>query len=157
MRFVLVFHICCVFAQYYCLRLVYVHSTNICVLCMCTVLLFVFETSVLVHSASNHLRDCVVDFTFCSESTEQNTARSTPNVSEWLRRKQRQHHSPPLVKLFEKGISKWTGAIFGILDVRLSLPEHTTYMHTHTHIIKSTTHIHHMNSALHTNTPYGGR
>lgn len=35
-------------------------------------------------------------------------------------------HSPPLVKLFENGRSKWTGAIFGILDVLLSLPEGKT-------------------------------
>ena len=147
----------------------YLHSTIVCVLCMCTAL--IFASCVCAQCYCLSLRPvywCTlpqitweivlsIDFTFCSESTEQNTARSTPNVSEWLRRKQRQHHSPPLVKLFEKGISKWTGAIFGILDVRLSLPEHTTYMHTHTHIIKSTTHIHHMNSALHTNTPYGGR
>lgn len=32
-------------------------------------------------------------------------------------------HSPPLVKLFENGMSKWTGAIFGILDVLLSMPK----------------------------------
>ena len=42
----------------------------------------------------------------------------------------RKLHSPPLVKLFENGRSKWTGAIFGILEVLLSLPEdkniHTT-------------------------------
>lgn len=30
-------------------------------------------------------------------------------------------YSPPLVKLLEKEISKWTGTIFGILDVRLSV------------------------------------
>lgn len=34
----------------------------------------------------------------------------------------RENHSPPLVKLFENGMSKWTGAIFGILDILLSLP-----------------------------------
>lgn len=32
-------------------------------------------------------------------------------------------NSPPRVKLLENGISKWTGAIFDILDVFLSLPE----------------------------------
>lgn len=32
-------------------------------------------------------------------------------------------HAPPLVKLFENGISKWTGAIFDNRDVLLSLPE----------------------------------
>lgn len=32
-------------------------------------------------------------------------------------------HSPPRVKLLEKGLSIWTGAIFDILDVFLSLPE----------------------------------
>lgn len=32
-------------------------------------------------------------------------------------------HSPPLVKLFENGMSKWTGVIFGILDVLLSMPK----------------------------------
>lgn len=30
-------------------------------------------------------------------------------------------HSPPLVKLLEKEISKWTGTIFGILEVLLSV------------------------------------
>lgn len=34
-------------------------------------------------------------------------------------------HSPPLVKLFENGMSKWTGAIFGILDVLLSMPKNS--------------------------------
>lgn len=38
----------------------------------------------------------------------------------------RRKHSPPLVKLFENGMSKWTGAIFGILDL-LSLPEDKTF------------------------------
>lgn len=32
-------------------------------------------------------------------------------------------HSPPRVKLFANGMSKWTGAIFGILDVLLSMPK----------------------------------
>lgn len=39
----------------------------------------------------------------------------------------RVQHSPPLVKLFENGMSKWTGAIFGILDVLLSLPGDKTF------------------------------
>lgn len=33
--------------------------------------------------------------------------------------------SPPLVKLFANGMSKWTGAIFGILDVLLSMPKNS--------------------------------
>lgn len=39
----------------------------------------------------------------------------------------KRQHSPPLVKLFENGMSKWTGAIFGILDVLLSLPGDKTF------------------------------
>lgn len=34
--------------------------------------------------------------------------------------------SPPLVKLLENGMSKWTGVIFGILDVLLSVPADKT-------------------------------
>lgn len=45
-------------------------------------------------------------------------------------RDKRGKHSPPLVKLFENGMSKWTGAIFGILDVLLSMPKNS---HTEQH------------------------
>lgn len=38
-------------------------------------------------------------------------------------------HSPPRVKLFANGMSKWTGAIFGILDVLLSMPKKKKITH----------------------------
>lgn len=38
----------------------------------------------------------------------------------------RQDASPPLVKLLENGMSKWTGVIFDILDVLLSVPADKT-------------------------------
>lgn len=46
----------------------------------------------------------------------------------------RGQHSPPLVKLFENGMSKWTGAIFGILDVLLSMPKK---LHTGHHSVRN--------------------
>lgn len=51
--------------------------------------------------------------------------------SQCVGQKTRGEHSPPLVKLLEKGRSKWTGVIFGNLDVLLSLPEdkHTGNAH----------------------------
>lgn len=38
-------------------------------------------------------------------------------------------HSPPLVKLLAKGMSKCTGAIFGILDARLSVAKQIDTTH----------------------------
>ena len=141
--FVLVYYIFCVCAQY-------------CIVC-------VFETSVLVHSASNHLRDRVFAYRFhilfwkdllcpllvlwrglppmCPSGWGGESGSIThPPWWSCLRRGYLNGQGPSLVS--------WTSA-FHYLN--------TQHTRTHTHTTISTTNIPHVNWALHTNTPYEWR